>query len=70
MPSRDEVPETFRFADDDDDDLGAALDLASEALNGVCAVDFGSVLAREVRVGQDVMLGGVHQLGQLWHLGA
>lgn len=51
----------------DADNIGAALDFAIEALDGVGAVDLGAVLAREVHVGEHVMLGGIHQLGQLRH---
>jgi hypothetical protein len=54
----------------DADDIGAALDLAVEALDGVGAVDLGAVLAREVHVGEHVMFGGVHQFGQLRHFRA
>jgi hypothetical protein len=33
-------------------------------------VDLGAVLARKVHVGEHVVLGGVHQFGQLGDLGA
>lgn len=38
---------------EDADDLGTALDLADESLDGVCGVDLGPVLPGEAPVGQD-----------------
>ena len=53
----------------DADDVGAPLDLAIEALDGVRAVKLGPMLLWEGHVGEHVRLGGVEdgcQLGNLW----
>ena len=55
---------------EDADDLGAALDLAVEALDRVGRVQLGPVLLREAHVGEHVGLGLVHQRGELRDLGA
>jgi hypothetical protein len=47
-----------------------ALDLAIEALDGIRAVQLGPVRGRECHIGQDILLGGVHQGGQFRHFGA
>src|SRR4051812_44495009 len=52
------------------DDVGAALDLAVEPLDRVGAVQLGPVRGGEVHVGEDGLLGGVHQGSQFWQLGA
>ena len=49
------------FVGEDADDVGAALDLAVEALDGVGAVQLGTVLLREGHVSEDVGLGLVHE---------
>ncbi len=54
---------------EDADDVGAALDLAVDAFERVGRVELGPVSGREGHVGQDVGFGGVHQGGELWHLG-
>ena len=59
-----------RFIREDADDIGAALDLAVEALDGVCAVEFGAMLLGEGHVGQHVRLGVIQQYRQLWQLRA
>jgi hypothetical protein len=53
---------------EDADDVGAALDLAVEALDGIGAVQLGTVLLRKGHVGQNVKLGVVHQGSKLLHL--
>ncbi len=42
------------------DDVGAALDLLVQALDGVGGMQLGAVLAREGHVGQHVVFAGVH----------
>ena len=54
----------------DADDILTSLDFAAQPLNRVGAVDFGAVLAREVHVGEHVLLGGIHESCEPWHLGA
>ena len=54
---------------EDADDLGAALDLAVEALERVGRVQLGPVRRREGHVGEHVVLGLVHQGGELGTLG-
>ena len=54
---------------EDADDLGAPLDLAVEALQGIGAVELLSVRDGEGHVGQDVGLGLVEQGGELGQLG-
>ena len=51
------------------DHVGAALDLAVEPLNRVRAVQLDPMRGGEVHVGEDVLLGGVHQGGELRDLG-
>jgi site-specific DNA recombinase len=58
------------FGGKDTDHVGAALDLAIEPLDRVGAVQLGPMRGGEVHVGEDVFLGGVHQGGELGHLGA
>ena len=55
------------FIRKDADNIGAALDLTVEPLDGVGAVQLGAMLPREIYVGQDVMLGGVHERCELGH---
>ncbi len=54
----------------DPDHVGAALDLAVETLDRVCGMQLGAVSGGEVHVGEHVLLGGVHQRGELRHLRA
>ncbi len=54
---------------EDPDDIGPALDLLVEALQRVSAVKFGAVLGREGDVSEDVVLGLVHQGGELMPAG-
>ena len=63
-------PFVVLFEEDGADDLGAALDLAVEALQRVRAVELRPVLGREVHVSQDIGLGVVHHRCELWQLGA
>ena len=58
------------FVREDAVDLGAALDLAVQALQRVGGVQLGSVLNREGHVGQHVGPRPVHQGGELRQLGA
>ena len=51
------------------DDLGSALDLAVQALGRVGRVQLGAMFLREGHVGQDIVLGVIHQRGELRHLG-
>ena len=51
------------------DDVGAPLDLGMEAFEWIRRVQLLAVLSGEGHVGQDVVLGIVHQCGELRHLG-
>lgn len=54
---------------EDPDDIGAPLYLAVQTLDGVRAVQLRPVLLGKGHVGEDVLLGPVHErceLGQLW----
>ena len=51
------------------DDVGAALALGMEPFDRVCGVQLLAVLPGEAHVGEDVVLGFVHENGQLGHLG-
>lgn len=53
----------------DPDHLGAALDLAVQALQRIGVVKLGPVLGREAHIGQDIGLCRVHQGRQVRHLG-
>ena len=50
-------------------DLGAALDLAVQPLDGVGAVRLGPVCRRQAHRGEDVGFGLVHKLGEFSDLG-
>jgi hypothetical protein len=63
-------PDHSGFVGKDAGHIGAPLDLAVEPLDGDGAVELGPVLAGKVHEGQHVLLGGIHQTGQLRHLGA
>ena len=54
------------FVGKDADDVGAALDLGMEPFDRVCG---SAVLLGESHVGEDVVLGFVHENCQLGHLG-
>ena len=47
------------------DDLGSAFHLLFHALDGVGGVQLGLVLAGEGHAGEDVVLAGVHDVGEL-----
>ena len=57
------------FVGKDTDDVGAALDLGMEPFDRVCGVQFLAVLPGEAQVGEDVVLGFVHENCQLGDLG-
>ena len=57
------------FVGKDFDDVGPALDFTVEAFEGVAGVEFGALLLREVHRGRDVVLGGIHEGGELGHPG-
>ena len=54
---------------EDADHLGAALDLAVDALQRIGRVDLGPVLLGEAHVGEHVLLGFIKQCGELGQLG-
>ena len=51
------------------DDIGAPLDLAMKAFERVGRMQLGAMCRREAHVGEDVVLGFVHENCQLGHLG-
>jgi hypothetical protein len=53
---------------EDTHDIRAALDLAVQALDRVCAVQLGSMLVGEGHVGQHIVFGLIHDGRQLRHL--
>ena len=57
------------FVGKDADDVGATLDLGMEPFDRVCGVQFLAVLPGEAHVGEDVVLGFVHENCQLGDLG-
>ena len=67
---RADEPDSGCFVRKDADDIGAALDLAVEALDRVGAVQLGPVFPGKVHEGQHILLGGIHQGGQPGHRGA
>ena len=52
-------------AEPDPGDVGAAFHLLVQALQWICAVQFGPVPGREGHVGEDVRLALVHEIGKL-----
>jgi hypothetical protein len=50
---------------EESDDVGAPLHFAVQPLEGIGAGDLGPVISWEGGVGQDVLPGAVHQLGEL-----
>jgi hypothetical protein len=56
------------FVGEDADDIGASLDLADEALDGVGRMQLRSMSGRESRVAQHVGLGLIHQRDTLVEL--
>src|SRR5271165_32094 len=55
---------------EDADDVGPALDLAVESFETVVGVDLRPVLGGKAHVGEDVILGFVHEGGELGELGS
>src|SRR5512143_4288410 len=49
---------------EDADNVGPPLDLADDPFQWVCRADLGPVIRMEAHVGEDVVLGAVHQLGE------
>lgn len=67
-----EEKRSFRWKDrpTNADDVGAALDLAVDALERIGGRDLRPVLPGEAHVGEHVLAGDVHQLAELRVLGA
>ena len=60
-------PNNGGFVGEDADHVAAPLDLAIETFQRIGTVDLGTVLGREVHIGEDIGLGVVHQRRQLGH---
>ena len=56
------------FVGEDPDDIGAPLDLAIEALDGIVRVDLGPVVFREGGVSEDILFGFIQQVSEFLHL--
>lgn len=52
----------------DADDVGAPLDVAVDALGRIRAVQLGAMLRREAQIGEQVPLGGIHELCQFGNI--
>jgi len=52
----------------DADDVGAAFDLAVEPFEAIGGVDLQPVLGRKAHVGEDIILGLIHESGELGQL--
>jgi len=68
--SADEVSDGGLVGEDADDLLGAALDLAVQALERIGGVQLRPVLGGEGHIGEYILLGLVHEGGELRDLGA
>ena len=54
----------------DADDVGSSFDLAIDTFDRVGRVQLGAVFLWEGHIGQHVGLGFIHEVGELWQLGA